>query len=334
MSSEYSNAVAYFHWPPVWFGEQPEHIDSSDDLSRMVYHTQLQNNIDVIVQQKGVVIFTFLKTSDGHIDPSTAMPPSNEEKKSIENAIYWRIQVMNAHLICLYSAIGMRHHGRHLRKMTITPSSLLRYADNAFISAHNNSAIAEMHFVECANAIPSNFLWWREKRELTIERDTLDLSFQILTNILQHKKKDALQLVQLFARSCYAYEDHEFDLSLITAWAVIERLIQVFWNGYIEANRERPTGEIFINGKRKKRLLDHRQYTIASIVEILSLTNTIPLSLYNEINIIRDARNKWIHDLKSISQDQSSNAILLASELLRLIYGIELRVSLRVDMML
>ena len=328
MYPQYSNAAAYFHWPPVWFVEQPAHIDTSDDLSKVVYRTKLRPNIDVIVQQKGIVIFEFLGPSEGYIDPSTGIPASDEEMKTTENAIYWRTQLINAHLICLYYALGKLQQGQHLKKMVVTPASLLQYTDNILSGAHDSAAIAEMHFMKCPDAIPADFVWWREKRELTVERGTLELSFQMLTNILQHKEKDALQLVLLYARSSSSYEDHDFNLSLITAWAVIERLIQVLWNGYIEFNRERPAGKTFINKKRKERLHDHRQYTVASIVEILSLTNTIPLSLYDEINELRVARNQWMHGLETITQSQSRNGVRLASEMLRLIYGIELPVPL------
>lgn len=328
MSPQYSSAVAYFHWPPVWFVKQPEHIDTSADLNIVVYRAKLQSNINVIVQQNGIIIFEFLGPSEGYIDPSTNIPASDEEMKSIENAIYWRTQLMNTHLICLYYALGKLQQGRHLKKMVVTPSSLLQYTDNSLSGAHNSSTIAEMHFMKCPDALPSDFAWWHEKRELTIEEATLDLSFQMLTSILNHKEKDTLQLVLLYARSSSSYEEHDFNLSLITAWAVIERLIQVLWSGYIEVNRERPSGQTFINKKRKERLEDHRQYTVASIVEILSLTNTIPMSLYEEINEIRVARNHWMHGLETITQLQSQNAIRLASEMLRLIYSIELPVPL------
>jgi hypothetical protein len=333
MDQKYSNAVAYFHWPPVWFVNQPSQSNGSGDLSCIVYRKKLQHVIEIKVQRQGIVVFEFLNPSEGYVDPSTRMSPSDQELESIENAIFWRTKLMNVHLICLYSAIDKKQ-GHHLKKMMVSPSSLLHYTaeDNAVSASHDNAACAKIHFMKCPDAIPSNFSWWREKRELTIEKSTIDLSFQILSNVLQHKAEDALQLVQLYARSCFSYENHDFNLSLITAWAVIERLIQVLWDGYIEANRERPSGQKFINAKRKKALKKHQ--SAASIVEILSLTHTIPLSLYDEINAIRVARNNWIHGLKSISQDQATDAIRLAREMLHLIYGIELRVPLGLNLML
>lgn len=334
MEPQYSNGNAYFHWPPVWFVNQPEDIDNSDMLNEGVYHRKLQNGIEIKIQRGGMVIFEFLESSKGYIAPSTPLPPNDEQMRKIKNTIHWRTELINAHLICLYSAIDIMQQGTHLKKMIVTPVSLFQYRDNYASSRHDNISVATTHFMNCQNAIPADFTWWREKRNLTIKRETIDRSFEILDTILQHEAEDALYLVRLYAQSCVAFEDHDFNFSLITAWVVIERLIQVFWNGYIEANRERPPGNTFINKKRKERLNDHRQYTVASIVEILSLTETIPLSLYNEINNVRKARNNWIHSLDPISEEQAQESIMLASQMLRLIYGIELRVSLGITLML
>jgi hypothetical protein len=314
MDKKYSNAVAYFHWPPVWFVDQPGYSNGSDDLSCIVYRKKLQHGIEVKVQRQGTVIFEFLNLSEGYVDPSTGMPPSDQESESIEHAIFWRTKLMNVHLICLYSAIDKKQ-GHQLKKMMVTPSSLLHYTveDNAVFANHDNAACAKIHFMKCHDAIPSNFSWWREKRELTIEKSTLDLSFQILSNVLQHKAEDALQLVQLYARGCFSYENHDFNLSLITAWAVTERLIQVL-------------------AKLKKIPKKHK--SAYAIAKILTSDNTIPLSLRDEIDAIRVVRNDWIHGLKSISQDQATDAIRLAREMLHLIYGIELRVPLGLNLML
>jgi hypothetical protein len=186
--------------------------------------------------------------------------------------------------------------------------------------------------MECSTAMPFGWEWWQEKRKATISVEVVTQSFEMLDKILQHSEADALDLVNLYARSCKAYEDHDYSLCLATAWTVIEKLLYYFWEGYLNhlngTRQPAPGRAKFINSKRKDNLIKGQNYSASIVIEILSLTNTIPASLYEELMVLRKARNNWIHELKAPEWETAKDAVLKAAEMLRLIYNLDLNVPL------
>ena len=64
--------------------------------------------------------------------------------------------------------------------------------------------------------------------------------------------------------------------------------------------------------------------TASVISEILSLENSLPFALYQELSDVRGARNDWLHELKPISREDGQHALHVAEEMLRLVDGIDL----------
>jgi hypothetical protein len=224
--------------------------------------------------------------------------------------------------------------------MIVTPANMLVYrtVNDRGATSHESYVNAQMHFMKSKDGIPQEFAWWKHERSATISIDTVTKSYELLENILKHPSEDALDLIHLYIRSCKAYEDHDFGLCLITSWGIVEKLLDFYWEGYLDhlnsARLALPGKQKFLNKDRRKILTDGRDYSASVITEILSLNGVIPGSLYVEISQVRQARNRWIHGLESVSSDTAGAAIRLAGEMLRLIYNLDFRVPLSLYMLL
>lgn len=343
------NAAAYYHYPKVWVVSRPPESNtfiSIDLLHEEVYREKLPVDITVKVLRDGLFTFDFSSWLPGCVPPDNTQPSIDE----MAGVIRQRVAVINAHTACLHTALFYKQHSS-LGKMRFSPLELIRLDsfDDLKWSMINSPVAA--WFSTRYSEIESPDKWknvlaapdalqlknqMNSRTRLLIESDTLKMSFQLLAEILQHPASHALLVTDLYARSCKEYEDHNYELCLVTAWAITEKLLQRLWERYIEDNlkREIDGSEVnFINNDRKKRLNDGRNFSASVISEILSLANYLPLSLYKELLSVRKERNNWLHDLKPISRRTAELSIRLAEEMLHLVDGLNLRVPLesRID---
>jgi hypothetical protein len=250
-----------------------------------------------------------------------------------------KMPLLNAHLACLYTASG-RLQALSPPKMIISPEAVIAMESfeedggttmderfGAMMLGRWHGAYLNLAYPK---DIPTN-LDWRLSRGITFEVDTVAESFRLFDEILLHPAPDTLVLVDLYARGCKAYEDANFDLCLITAWAVTEKLLHQLWERYLDDNRRKEIagGTVtFVNTGRKKRLEDNRTFSAAVISEILSLVSYLPLPLYQDMTEVRRARNDWVHGLKPVSKETAAKAIRVAERILEQVHGISLAIPL------
>jgi hypothetical protein len=146
-----------------------------------------------------------------------------------------------------------------------------------------------------------------------------------LSGVLAHGPDDIL-LLDLFLRGSKAYYDHNYSLSLVTHWTVVEKLINVLWKQLQNENIERD-GQRFIDGNRKKRLADGRTFSASVMTEMLSLMSYIPLDVYTDIASIRKTRNDWMHGLNTVSANDAELASTVCERLLKQVKGYEMKAS-------
>jgi hypothetical protein len=179
-----------------------------------------------------------------------------------------------------------------------------------------------------AEGLPNSADWRLRGRNETIEVGTVQESCELLDALFQHSESDeVLNLADLYLRSCKANEDANPSLSLVTAWTIIENLLQQLWDRYIEDNRTRDINGAsvqFINRERKQRLEDGRNFSAAVVSEILSMTNYLPFELYQELSVVRKARNDWVHYLRPVSYDKAERAVKAAEKMIDLVKGVSL----------
>jgi hypothetical protein len=314
-----AKAVGYYLWPPVWIDRNfsNPHITSADrQMLRQTIEFDLPSGLKALVMRDGYISFDF---TNANLYVSASSSPADDFDQAAER-LYQSVSVLNAHLACLYMALSERQHFA-LHKMVLTPREVITSQTGA-----GDWAVIDMRLSECLlfsfeyvkKSYHEIVMDWRfSSRVFTVSLETLEYSFELLNQILAHPDGRLLQLVELYLRSLNAYEDHNFHSCLITAWAIIEVLIQEQWNTYLGSNREKiidGNKQTFINKKRMD-ILESKDYTASIIIETLSLLNEIPFDLYQQLTIIRKARNDWIHSLKAVSRGQAETSLLSVEKL-------------------
>jgi len=329
-----SNAAGYYLWPPVWVGSRaptPITHETVTLLGEEVFRTTLTAGISVKVLRGGMFLFDFTVWPQGKALPEGTESNFDESAK----VVLHRVAVLNAHLACLYTALGHLQGFCH-DKMALSPGDLIasKSLDEkgiGFGDARTVWMALAKYPGTYAAGLPIEFDLRMSFRTLVIDIPTVKGSFELLDSILRHHAPHALLIADLHTRSCKAYEDHNYALCLITAWAIIERLLQTLWRRYLDERREEQIGGTtvtFINANRKSRLTESRDFTASVISEILSLTERLPFSLYGDLLKIRKVRNDWIHDLEPVSRETAALAIQTSEEMLSLVEGLRLKVPL------
>jgi hypothetical protein len=155
-------------------------------------------------------------------------------------------------------------------------------------------------------------------------------SFSLLDDIVYSKSPDLLGWSYLVFLSHFAYAQHDLSNCLAMAWTVCEKLLSLVWEDYLSEcskNAILSAGQTFLNKERRNKLRDGRDYSASVIVEILSLAGKIPLDLYRDLTTARSARNKWLHEMKSVSVWQAITAMTAARKLILLTSGISLQIA-------
>lgn len=317
-----AGATAYYHWPGLWIDAAPDFADARDhrlptevDLTAVadeMMRVRVSDALQVKVLREGRFVF-------GFADDDSDERASFDERAAI--AIR-RVTMMNAHLVCLYTAVA-RTERFLLPKLVVAPMDTISsrdlddtgYAVSDARTAHLLQADAPGSY----NLLSPASSDWRIRGRTVISRVAVHESFALLTAVLEHETGHLLAMLDLYARACRAYEDHDYSISLVASWTIVERLLDALWERYIEQNREREVDghrEPFINADRKQRLTG-RDFTASIVAEILSLLDVVPNRLFVDLGIVRAARNQWLHTMRPVERATAERAVDVALELLR-----------------
>ncbi len=247
------NAVAYFHWPLIWVGAPPAGWPGLDIDPRTfgdtVYRATLGAGISVKVCRDGMFAFDFSGWAPGQAPPEEDGKPVNFDLAA--SVVLRRTAVLNAHLAYLYTVVSRRQNFA-LSKMVVSPADPLHSASldwdkpgGGIGGGGDPRGIALlMARLPATYAAPPIADWRVFPRAVTLDAGTVEESFQHLDEFLTRPAPHALLVAELYLRSCKAYEDHNYSLAVITAWVIVEKLLYLHWERYINKNRQRNIGGV------------------------------------------------------------------------------------------
>jgi hypothetical protein len=338
-----SNVVAYL-LDRTWLGERPDFDSQPEEFTAVydeIFRIELRCGVRVRALRLGIIVFDFSNS----IFASTATEHSPLQEIS-ESALR-RLSVINSHVLCLATAIKRLHNfvsrSQYVRLNDLLYTPAFEHSDNLFSSPHSEPPQAysrlTARFFQTAAAgevlFHNALSHWRAEsyRGSLVGVDALTESFSILDDILSHENEQLCQLIDLLAQSGKAFEEHNFSLSLILAWAVSENFLSKTWQNFLQ---QLAASDVEIKGERvgrlsaarRDRLLDNRTFSASVILETLELAGALPHELYQFATVARKARNDWIHGLRRTPRsDEASSAIRLATALLQRVEGIELDIT-------
>ena len=165
------------------------------------------------------------------------------------------------------------------------------------------------------------------RRHAVIGVDDLQTASNAVERLLDHSDQGAMKLISLYNWSVGSLGELDFARSLITSWAIIERLLEVIWLDFISKNSEVSSEGVLkppTSGRRGKKLKGNN-ITASIRVEILSVTGHLSEHEYTLIERSRRVRNEWIHSLAPVTFDDAVNAAGSAAILIKRIYGVKVQ---------
>lgn len=118
----------------------------------------------------------------------------------------------------------------------------------------------------------------------------------------------------IICKGVSSYINNSYSESLIYNWLSIEQILDRIWNDHMIKGESREQ----IKG-RKAFLQDNRSWTIATKVEMFYQQKLLNKDLYNQLNIIRKARNKFVHTGAIPSKVEAGMAYRTTFELISLV---------------
>lgn len=328
MVADDRSTFAIYHDPPLWIGsspvnwEQPVSVDF-DSFNNEVVRRTLAGGIKLRVSVEGMISFDFAAWLPGR------RPPMENgimhDMEGAANAAISRTYVMNAYLAFFYSRrILEERHGTE--RMVVTPELVIPVdqLDTLGGSSFNNARVTELVMSRHPTTYGPLGVMRLMHRDGPVPATVAEHAADDLANLMSQNTVEDIFLVDLFLRASKAYQDHNFSLSVITYWAVVEKLINVLWVRLQVDNKERD-GKVFIDGARKKRLMDGRTFSASVMSEMLSFADYISHETYTDLSAIRKVRNDWMHSLKPVTAKDAELANGVCEQLLEQVKGYVVR---------
>jgi hypothetical protein len=276
---------------------------------------------EAVVSETGVVLLDFsgLEPGDPTAKDLAAAPFSDWPRKAAASVVApRRVELLNAHQLCLLDAISQLYSGGEGWSPDPRPVSVL-----TLWTGPSTERIVP------PNAELPDYLSFLRAR-LTVLRDVITIptraierSFATFEQILE---------VTVAPRACHCllhaadhYRHWRFDQALTLAWAAVEALLAHMWARHVEDTAV-ATGHVLSNKRRHK--LTGREFTSSVVSESLALAGLIDQDLYDMIARARAARNRWIHGLDPVTEPPAASAFFAGQKLLDLLAGCRLRVAI------
>ncbi len=323
----------YFRIPPVWIGKEPEpaSLESFNPqiCHEIVLNMQLNCGIEACVQRDGTFLFDF---SSWSLAPSVVIPgyriPNIEsayrppkENISAENQAeafaILRAQVMNVHQAFLATSehvVRRRGAGMGFPVTSWNTHKAIyfgppHYADDSEdVRALARNVINNVNRASETQSIPRRVL----------ELDVVEHSLQSLDQLLIARDKVLIQMIETAYLAACRCSEKRFGEAITLAWGVCEQLISSAWNTLLD---DVQSGRM---PKKRKKVLNGRDYTASVVTEILELNGIIDHELYLLLNEARKFRNKWAHQLTEPDESDVHKAIRATENLLFQIKGVKL----------
>lgn len=327
--------LGFYIEPHVWMAEDEKHIDfrniSDSECLEIVFAKSFPNGIEVCAQRQGFIIAAFpeelLSIRISEIKTANLLPMS---------AALFTIDFFNSLVFLLYDQTYKHYNkGYQSIKQAIKVSDLWRWYN-----------VRSGNLVSVATQQPGPILNQSEMRSIDMAPYELGKSIgQLTTHDKQfrmpqpieplEKALDAMvgndfqlnwQLLALLNKAIWSIQNAEFAEAHVLCWSVAEKLLGIEWANYINGTSVSvgDSDKKTINRKRKDHL-NSSEYEASKRIEILELAKVISYDLFENLHAARKTRNKWIHSLESVNQEDCRQCYFVARGMMsrKLKYNIE-----------
>jgi hypothetical protein len=335
-----SSFSSYYLVPACWIDDNPtkEEINkcSYSDLLQEVYRTTLTCGLRVRVTKGGFFTFDFSQwpPAQGVTIPEYIIKTGGKDTtpQAVKDAevlgqqhIVKQVEIMNVHIACLYSAIGICEKKSSITVLSLSPSDYMPVADfeNPNLGITFKTASEPVHALIFANG--GSFNAPRPPFRISIKKDSIVHSFKLLDEIVNLSMSDATKIVEFLWKASLYYARHEFAWTLVISWTVCERLLSYLWD-------QLPSSAQFVEYKAKKKK-SPKQPSAYDMTVDLDTAGKLTAKLKSDLDTVRVKRNDWIHNFQLPLMSDAARAQALGLALFKHITNISLPFPLSIALL-
>jgi hypothetical protein len=238
-----ANASGYYLVPLMWIGSGPRSDAAQDQIAHMgreVYRRMLSDGTTVKVTSDGLFLFDFTASRFSLAHDLTEA----DWWEDAEPKVARRLQIMNTHLACLYSAMHSLHEPMIEKRYLNRSDLILAETLDALAYRYSGPEIAALYLSQhpgVLRAIPElgNPGFTGRWHNHTIKVESVIRSFDLLSFALSKGFESRLMRFSgNILRSAVAMENDDTGAAIIEAWTVVEDFL-VFRPSVTEAAMSR-----------------------------------------------------------------------------------------------
>jgi hypothetical protein len=295
-------------------GIDPE-PDAGDEVADpTVYRRALREGGELSVTEAGVVMIDFTGLDRVPTQAQLDKAPFDNPKYKASSIVGpRRVELLNAHQLCLISAIGFRGDEDDLWYQEPRPVSIPTLIQVSH--GHRWRRVGVMGSKDYDAFLE------RKSRMFRTPVTVLDAAVDSFERLLT---------VERAARACHGllhaldhYSHWRVDQALIMAWTTCEVMLDSMWEAHFTMAATRAGHKL--NSPRRAKLKG-QEFTSSIVLESLALAGLVGQELYDQLTRARAARNKWAHALDPVTPSAASDAILSGLHLVENVTGVDLDV--------
>lgn len=175
------------------------------------------------------------------------------------------------------------------------------------INSMMNIELAKYHLAKSIGMLTAEDKGFR----IPILLETLKKCLDMMRKENKEDFEDNLKYSSMLNKATFYIENGDFGESLVLSWSICEKILSAFWANYHSDSCK--LSNTTINKDRKNILND---FTASQVTETLELAGVISNDFYKRLNKVRKKRNDYLHNLKTITQDDCNDAFLIARDML------------------
>lgn len=236
-----------------------------------------------------------------------------------------RVETLNAHQLCLLTAIGTRESEENVWAPEPRPVEVETVV-HGWSGGRWTVAVPEKFREILEFATPTTTSTF-QRGLFNVPLDKVDRSFDMFEQFLGGPPI-AARAAHLVLLAADHYRRWRFDQALIAAWTAAESLLAVLWERYIDQSAARQESSGYVLNNRRRVRLNGREFTTSIIAEVLALAGVIDQELFDDLARARSARNKWVHALAPVAHDAASSGVRSTQRLLELTTSVQVAAPL------
>jgi hypothetical protein len=134
----------------------------------------------------------------------------------------------------------------------------------------------------------------------------------------------ALDILNLLYKSSFYLNNHDFQTNIILSWVILERCQNILWEDFIKGGYRQINPRSEIAGKRKKLLLEDKNFTASIKSQVLGIAGVYSDAELAALDTIRKKRNAFMHGLESVTNFEALRASLSVVLFIRKALGVNL----------